>query len=399
MLSYMPNKTGQYDVWIKWNFTGGDEDARIEIFHEQGVSGFSFDQKNTSGWHFAGTYNLNDRSEIAATNRSIYPNTPCPEPVGFDEVRLVPTTPRVVEITAWEGVSVCELNVGDTLVFTLANGEKRKLVLKGVSAKAIERVGADVRRYCFTMDFDIDGKNYTFFREAPTDNTLNAEPFEVSGMQIWPDSVADLFHDGGGFMLEKDFRFVAGTCRPMRRARIAFQDATLRIIPEKTVWWWPAPSWPLSVKNCYNGRDCWMGPWYAEPDRGGETHCGTDINMPAHTPLRTPFAVDEQHYFHRVDRGSNNNRWRGIRRWNNGQVWWIQSHHIDTVLLDEGGPLAADTVYALSGGQWCGEFTHTHFNLRIFKEVEGPDGERATESFWLNPGLVFRQMALDNPIK
>ena len=400
-LVYRPGVYGGYDVWIRWDERGGAEDARIEIAHAGGVTGYAFDQANSSGWHFAGSYFLRLDSEIVATNRSAFNQPNLPPPRGFDEVRLVPTARRTVELAAHGTASVCELNVGDTCRFTLANGQVRTIELKGASWKVLERRGDDVRRYSFTMDLEIGGRLHPLTCTVPSVDFLNAKPFEIDGMHLWPDAVSDIFRDGGGYMLEKDFRHVAGTCRPMRRARLVLQDATGRIVPEKTVWWWPAPSWPLDPNGCYNGRDCWMGPWYEHVGtaRGGETHCGIDVNMPKATPLQTPFAVDEQHYFHSVKKGNNNNRWRAIRHWSADEWWWIQSHHIDTpYLVPEGGPLARGTRYALSGGMWAGEFTHTHFNLRIFTRRKGADGVDEIESFWVNPALIFRQMQLDNPL-
>ena len=394
-----PEVYGGYDVWVRWGFTGGNEDARIEVAHALGVTGYAFDQRNAPGWHFVGSYFLRRDSEIVATNRSAFRQPNLEPPRGFDEVRLVPTVPRTVRIAAHATASVCELNVGDVLEFALKSGEVRRLKLTGASWKVLERRGDDVRRYSFTTELEIDGKPTPLTCTVPSSDFLNGKPFEVAGLNVWPDGVQDIFRDGGGYMLEKDFRHVAGTCRPMRRARIVLQDATLRVVPEKVRLWWPVKSWPLDVNDCYNGRDCWMGPWYeyVGTERGGETHCGIDMNMPAHTPLTAPFALDDQHYFHAVKKGNNNNRWRGIRRWSENEWWWIQAHHIDTpYLVPENRPLAAGTVYALSGGQWAGEFTHTHFNVRVFTRRKGADGLDEIESHWINPAILFHQMRLDN---
>lgn len=398
--SHRPGVEGAYDVWVRWNFTGGNEDARIEIAHAGGVTGYSFDQRRSPGWHFAGSYVLRRDSEILATNRGAYGQPHLAPPRGFDEVRVTPTVPRTVVRKAGELVSVCELNHGDTLEFTLVDGRVRRIALVGTSARVLERHGDDVRKYAFAVELAIDGKTHTLERTVPSVEFLNGEPFTIDGVDIWPDAVQDLFRENGGFFLEKDFRYVAAACRPMRRARIVLQDATRRIVPERMRMWCPVKAWPLDPRDCYNGRDCWMGPWYqcVGSPRGAEAHCGVDVNMPAHTPLTVPFDLDDQHYFHAVKAGDNNNRWRGVRHWNANEWWWIQAHHIDTpYLVPEHTPLAAGCVYALSGGEWSGDFPHTHFNVRVFTRRPGPDGCDEIESYWINPAVLFRQMRLDNP--
>lgn len=402
-LEFRPNVIGAFDLWLKWGDFDGDEDARFEVEHVGGVAGYSLNQSHNPGWHFLGAYHLDRASRVLATNRSAYRQPNLRKPVGAEALKLVPRASRVVEVEASELVTVVELDVGDELRFVCRDGRKRSLRLVGTAAKPTKIEGLAITEYAFTQDFEIDGVARSFVRTVPSTEFMG-EPISCDGLLLWPDSVQDVFVDCGGFEVEKDYRHVAGTCRPMRRARLLVQDAAIgRVCPEKCHWWYPERFWPIVPEQCYMGRDCWMGTWYGSrtfpSPRGNEAHCGIDVNMPASTPLRTPFALDEQHYFHSLKKGANNNRWRGIRKWNATERWWIQSHHIDIpYVVPEGGPLAANVLYAKSGGQWAGEFCHTHFNLRVFRYGLDLDGQPTEESFWVNPGVLFWQMQRDFPL-
>ena len=402
-LDFVPNVSGMFDIWLKWGDFAGHEDARFEVEHAGGVAGYALSQDHNPGWHFLGAYHLDRASRILATNRSATNQPHLRKPVGIDAVKLVPSAPRVLVRTASELVTVVELDVGDELRLVCRDGRTRSLRLVGTGARPTKREGLAITEFSFTQDYAIDGKRKSFTCIVPSSDFM-CRPIETDGLLLWPDSVQDIFADCGGFEIEKDFRHVAGTCRPMRRARLMVQDAAIgRICPEKCHWWYPERYWPQVPEQCYMGRDCWMGTWYQTrtfpSERGNEVHCGLDINMPHSTPLVTPFALDEQHYFHSVRAGNNNNRWRGIRRWNRETTWWIQSHHIDVpYVVPEGGPLGAQVRYALSGGQAAGEFTHTHFNLRTFRYGTAADGQRTEEAVWVNPGVLFWQMQQDSPL-
>ena len=402
-LEFSPNVSGMFDVWLRWGDFAGHEDARFEVEHASGVAGYALSQDHNPGWHFLGSYHLDRASRILATNRSAFNQPNHRKPAGIDAVKLVPSAPRVVTRTASELVTVVELDVGDELRLACRNGKTRSLRLVGTSAKPTKKEGLAITEFSFTQDFEIDGVKRSFTCVVPSSDFMS-KPIEWDGLLVWPDSVQDIFADCGGFEVEKDFRHVAGTCRPMRRARLMVQDAAIgRICPDTCHWWYPEKFWPLVPEQCYMGRDCWMGTWYESRSfpsaRGNEVHCGIDVNMPRSTPLETPFALDEQHYFHAVRKGNNNNRWRGIRKWNAAETWWIQSHHVDVpYVVPEGGPLAAKVRYALSGGEWAGEFTHTHFNLRTFRYGVAADGIRTEEATWVNPSVLFWQMQRDFPL-
>lgn len=396
ILSYRPQRTGVFDVYLKWTFTDGVEDARIEVVHAGGVTGLSFNQKNLPGWHFAGTFALRQDSEILATNRSAQDPKPLASPCGFEEVCLVPTAPRTLELSAHDGLTVCELDVGDTLLFRMKDGRIRRIVLTGASSEALERAdGFHVTKYSFTQTYLVDGVERTLTCVVPSDDFVNARPFAFDGLELYPDAVLDSYHDAGGFLCENGYRYIAATCRPMRRVRLVVQDASCRLVPERTQPCFVGANRPLKVENCYDGRNCWAGPTCDDPANAGETHCGLDVNMPASTSVCAPIAFDEQHYLSRTTRGDKNNRWRAVRRWSADEFWWYQIHHIDHVLKDEDGPISAGERFALSGGQWCGSFTHSHFNLRVFSRTGTMDGLPVWEAHWINPALFFRQLQID----
>ena len=397
-------RTGVFDVWLRWGDFAGDTNARVEIEHAYGTCGYGLNQNHNPGWHFAGTYAFAPDSRILATNRGLIDPRSMPEPVGFDAVRLVPTVPRTVRRLAGDLVSVCELNVGDALEFTMRDGRIRRFELIACSARAEEERGLAVTRYSFAQVYRIDGVEKELKVLVPSAETLG-RPFEIDGLEVWPGPVQDIFADCGGFMVEKDYRFyMAGSCRPMRRAQLIVSEKGCRACPDRCGWWYPQKAWPIEPRQNYMGRNCWLGPWYEFrwprffSPRGNETHSGLDVNMPRSTPLTTPFAVDDQYYVNALT-GQRNVRWRGIRKWNDEETWWIQSHHIDTPLLvPEHAPLEAGVTYALSGGGMCGHFCHSHFMLRVFRYGTASDGVRTEESFWTNPAILFRQMQLDAPL-
>lgn len=90
---------------------------------------------------------------------------------------------------------------------------------------------------------------------------------------------------------------------------------------------------------------------------------GLDINMSKGTPLNAPIDFDDHWIF------SGGHRWRGIRRWPNGDVWGLQSHPLDKLLLDEHTTIKAGTHYAEAAGKGVGSHQHSHFEFRLGREV------------------------------
>jgi hypothetical protein len=182
-----------------------------------------------------------------------------------------------------------------------------------------------------------------------------------------------------------------GPCRPSYRAsatppahyaaRLAVQDATLRICPERVHPWCPLPPGGLKIEQCYTGEDCWMGAYF-----GASAHGGLDLNHPRGTPLRAPFDLDDQYLIHSTALGWENNRWHGVRRWADHSVWVIRSAHMTRLLVPEHTPLKGGTLYAEGAGVWVGRVEHSHFAFSVLDHGE-----------WirLDPWMLFRQMYLD----
>ena len=176
-------------------------------------------------------------------------------------------------------------------------------------------------------------------------------------------------------MEEKDWAMGLVCMPPRSNARFAIQDATLSICPEPMSPWLEISGNKLDIANCYNGENCWMGPYH-----GGEAHCGLDINMESGTKLYSPIDFDDNYYFNTLESGYNNNRWRGIRRWADGSEWWLQSHHLEQLLVPEYQPLKRGTPYATAGGVLSGDHQHAHFMFHIIEQ--GGD-------YLLDPWLLF----------
>ncbi|HAH86804.1 MAG TPA: hypothetical protein DCL60_05475, partial [Armatimonadetes bacterium] len=104
------------------------------------------------------------------------------------------------------------------------------------------------------------------------------------------------------------------------------------------------------------------------------------------TVLSAPITFDNHYLFNSTASGFNNNRWRGIRRWQDGSEWWLQTHHQIDMLVPERTPLAAGTPYATTAGVWVGSHEHTHFVFRIIEQ----GGDYLLDP-WILLGETFRQ--------
>jgi len=276
------------------------------------------------------------------------------------------------------------LDHGDVLRFILRNGKACELTLMGTSAEVIERdfrsrkpnAPGDVSAYAFDCDVLLNGKPVHLRRYVGTQQSFY-EPWEQDGIRIWFDAASAAFKERGGFMAEKDWR-MGLLCMPDRHARFAVQDASLPICPEPLAMWYPASGGTIDIRDCYNGDDCWMGPYM-----GAMAHCGLDVNMPAGTLLYAPISFDDQYCFHSLPAGYPNNRWRGVRRWPDGSEWWLQSHHLIELLVPERTPLARGTAYARTAGVMIGDHEHSHFIFQVLEQ----GGE-----YLLDPWILFREM-------
>jgi len=188
-----------------------------------------------------------------------------------------------------------EMFHGDTIEFGLLDGSVAKLELRDTGAEIMEttlkEVGTEeagaMATYRFWGDFVINGTEKRLEREVGTQKSFY-EPWVIDGVQIWFDAVDAIFE----FMRETH-----GPCRPNKvcsqrhpehkQARLALQDATVSICPEKLHPWCPLPEGGLKIEQCYRGEDCWMGAYH-----GASAHGGLDINHPPGTPLWAPLDLD-----------------------------------------------------------------------------------------------------------
>ncbi len=125
-----------------------------------------------------------------------------------------------------------------------------------------------------------------------------------------------------------------------------------------------------------------MGPY-----QGADLHGGLDINMPIGTPLWAPIDFDEQFYFNSLAMGHNNNRWRAVRKWPNGDTWTLQVHHLLDLLIPQHTKLNQGKHYAVAAGELTGSHAHSHFVFKI-----GPEEDQIL----LDPWIVFWQLFENN---
>ena len=285
----------------------------------------------------------------------------------------------VVERRAGATLTPIELDPGDVLRFTLVDGTTRELRLVATHAEIVrttlplplvETKGAETI-LAFWADVEIDGERHRLWREIGTQRSFH-EPCRIAGLHLWLDAVDDIFT----YLQETH-----GACRPNRRARLALQDASLPICPEALMPWCPLPPGGISIADCYNGEDCWLGAYY-----GAAAHGGLDINHPAGTPIFAPFDLDDHGLFETVYDGHRNNRWRGTRTWPDGRTWVIGCHHVIKLTTAAGRPVAAGTQIARGAGVAVGAHEHSHFTFAV------RDGDALIR---LDPWIVFWQTYLD----
>lgn len=297
--------------------------------------------------------------------------------------------------TAKSTITPFELNHGSRLVYTRADGGTVAIELLDTKAYVIERDYArygiraapgDISVYGFSAELRIDGEDVRIEREVGSQDAFY-EPLEIAGVQLWLDAVQAIFDTSfdhrpspGGFMVEKDF-MQGLVCMPRQAARFAVQDAGARICPEPLHPWFDNPHPRLRIENCYNGEDCWMGPYH-----GAFAHCGLDINMPAGTPLYAPFSLDTQYYMTTTAAGFRNNRWTGFRKWEGDVIWKLAAMHTVDALVPEHTPVERGTAYATGAGTAVGAHEHSHFNFHITEQGG---------SYFLDPWIIFRQIMLD----
>lgn len=289
-------------------------------------------------------------------------------------------------------LTAVEMVHGETLEFTLHSGSRVSIELVDTQAEIVrttlqepgrEECGATTI-YRFWADVRVEGTEMRMQREVGTQASFY-EPWEVRGVRIWLDAVDAVF----GFLQETH-----APCRPQancwpggparRHARLALQDAESRICPDTVHAWCPLPKGGLKIEACYRGEDCWMGAF-----DGVSAHGGLDINHPKGTPLFAPIDLDDHFLYNATDRGHNNNRWRGIRRWDDHTTWILTSCHMTGLTVAEHTPLRAGMQYAEGAGVWVGGIEHSHFGFAVLDHGE---------LIRLDPWILFRQMYKDGNV-
>lgn len=289
----------------------------------------------------------------------------------------------IIEKAARDTLTAVELDVGDELHFTLADGQTREILIHRTLAYVYEtnledpKVGKIGGRtlYIFQCSLRIDGVYLTIRREVASQRSFY-EPLEFMGLRIWLDAVDDIFD-----LIAEDH----GDCRPRKKARLAVQDATKRICPPLLHPWCPLPEGGLRIEDCYEGEDCWLGAY-----EGTSAHGGLDINHPAGTPIWAPIDIHDHYLFDSQAAGANNNRWRGVHNWPDGSAWILGASHVIRILVDEHQPFSAGVRYADGAGVHIGHHEHSHF---VFKVRE--PGASEDEEILLDPWILFWQMYAD----
>lgn len=291
-----------------------------------------------------------------------------------------------VAVHAKDTLTGVELDVGDRLRFTMRDGSVRSITVRAAFATVETRgpgwsgAADGVVRYRMACELDIDGHAVQLVRTVPSAQNF-AAPYELFGLRLWLDTAGDLSQFLSDTHGGSDPR---ATCFPRHDLRIAIWDARERICPVLLHPWCPLPPDGLRIDDCYRGEDTWMGPFC-----GKEAHNGLDINHPAGTPLWAPISFDHHEMFGSIERGDNNNRWRGTHRWENGSTWILQSHHLIRLLVPTDQPIAAGTAYAESGGMYIDAIEHSHFVFRVL------DNDTEVQ---LDPWLLFWQMYEDRKL-
>jgi hypothetical protein len=278
-------------------------------------------------------------------------------------------------------LTVLEVDAGDRISYTLQNGRAVEMELLGSSTELLFTTLDTLKRgswgnasiYSMSCTMRIDGQPLEMVRYVPVKQSFY-EPWVVNGLRIWFDglrSVSQYFNENHG------------NCLPHREARFAFQDASFPICPEPLSNWCALPEQRLRVSEAYRGEDTWMGTYY-----GADLHGGLDINMPSNSPLWAPVGFDDHYFFNTLAAGHNNNRWRGIKTWDNGDTWQLQTHHLTQLVIPEHQPVRKGKLYAYTAGVLAGYTSHTHFVFRV--------QQPGHPMYYMDPWVIFWQIFEQN---
>ena len=154
---------------------------------------------------------------------------------------------EVIERQATDTLTAVELNHGDTLRFTLRNGQTRAMVLEDTEARVL-LTNLDEYKHSshggwlvceMTCRVRIDGHRMTMRRYMPVAQSFY-EPYVINGVRIWFDGVRKI----NEFITE-----IHGECFPKKQARFAVQDATLPICPQQMRPWYPNKTNTMDVHD------------------------------------------------------------------------------------------------------------------------------------------------------
>jgi len=294
---------------------------------------------------------------------------------------------KVVSREAKSTLTPIELDISETLSFRLGNGQVRTLQLLATDARVIitnhnklctpQSGGGTL--YHITCNVLVDGHPMTMERYIGSQESFY-EPYVINGMRIWFDGVADIFDKG--IVTEEH-----GKCKPGKAARIGITDMTGRICPEIVYPSYDNPQGFIDIADTYNGDNCWMGAY-----NGYQAHGGLDVNLTPCLPNYTPIAFDHNYLFNSLANKQGNNRWRATRKWENGDIWIFQNHHLINLLVPEKTPLGAGIHFAEASGVNNQHVHHSHFVFRL----NTPDD---AEEILLDPWILFWQAFEDNKEK
>ncbi|MFN2127516.1 MAG: PKD domain-containing protein, partial [Anaerolineales bacterium] len=267
---------------------------------------------------------------------------------------------EVISLHSKETLTVVELNSGDRVDFTLSGGRTvsfeimdSRVDILFTSLDTMKRAKAgEASIFSMTCKVKIDGQVMEMVRFVPVQETYY-KPYVVNGLTVWFDALREL---------QEYFTENHGKCLPAKEARFAFNEAGTQICPQELSNWWPEPANRVFIKDGYMGEDSWLGTYF-----GAELHGGLDVNMPSNTPITAPIDFDEHYFFNSVKAGDNNNRWRGVRYWENGDIWYLQTHHINELVVPQYIPLKQGDVFAHGAGTWCGYSPHSHFVFNTYQ--------------------------------
>lgn len=290
-----------------------------------------------------------------------------------------------INLSSKETITVVELNAGDKLNYTLSSGRIISLELLDfrtdillTSLDTLKKTDAsEITIFSMTCTLRIDGEVMEMVRYIPVQETYY-KPYVVNGLNIWFDALKEL---------KNYFNENHGNCLPSKDARFAVQDAGKQICPQELSNWWHDPANMVYIEDGYMGEDSWLGPYFA-----ADLHGGLDVNMPSNTPILAPIDFDEHYLFNSTVSGANNNRWRGIRNWKNGDIWYLQTHHINQLLIPQNKSIKQGEVYAYGAGTWCWYSPHSHFVFSTYQP-------QLNTRLLMDPWVIIWQIFENNRLK